>query len=52
MDRADLILLFLSFRLYEHRINKLTDRGMPPTSHIFRNLAEDIRGEPVGQANS
>ena len=31
------------------RINTLTDRGMPPTSHIVRNLAEEIRGEPVGK---
>jgi hypothetical protein len=26
------------------QINKLTDRGIPPTSHIVRNLAEEIRG--------
>ena len=32
-----------------YRINTLTDRGMPPTSHIVRNLAEEIRGEPVGK---
>jgi hypothetical protein len=31
------------------RINDLTDRGMPPTSQIVRNLAEEIRGEPVGK---
>jgi hypothetical protein len=31
------------------RINKLTDRGLPPTSQIVRNLAEEIRGEPVGK---
>jgi hypothetical protein len=31
------------------RINTLIDRGMPPTSHIVRNLAEEIRGEPVGK---
>jgi hypothetical protein len=31
------------------RINMLTDRGMPPTSHIVRNLAEEIRGAPVGK---
>jgi hypothetical protein len=24
------------------RINKLTDRGLPPTSQIIRNLAEEI----------
>ena len=30
------------------RINHLTDRGMPPTSHIIKNLAEEIRGELVG----
>jgi hypothetical protein len=30
-----------------HRINHLTDRSMPPTSHIVKNLAEEIRGKPV-----
>jgi hypothetical protein len=29
------------------RINKLIDRGLPPISQIVRNLAEEIRGEPV-----
>ena len=29
------------------RINYLTDRSMPPTSHIVRNLIEEIRGGPV-----
>jgi hypothetical protein len=32
-----------------HRINTLTDRGMPPTSHIVRNLTEEIRGGPLGK---
>jgi hypothetical protein len=32
-----------------YRINDLTDRSMPPTSHIVRNLAEEIRGAPVGK---
>ncbi len=32
-----------------HRINLLTDRGMPPTSHIVKNLVEEIRGGPVGK---
>lgn len=31
------------------RINYLTDRAMPPTSHIVRNLAEEIKGGPVGK---
>ena len=31
------------------RINELTDRGMPPTSQIVKNLAEEIRGERVGK---
>src|SRR5580700_10192667 len=31
------------------RINELSDRAMPPTSQIVRNLAEEIRGEPVGK---
>jgi hypothetical protein len=31
------------------RINYLTDRGLPPTSSIVKNLAEEIRGEPVGK---
>lgn len=30
-------------------INKLTDRGMPPTSQIVKNLAEEIRGAEVGK---
>ncbi len=29
------------------RINYLTDRSMPPTSHIVRNLVEEIRRGPV-----
>jgi hypothetical protein len=29
------------------RINMLMDQGMPPTSSIIRNLAEEICGEPV-----
>lgn len=32
-----------------HRINTLTDRGMPPTSHIFKSLAEELRGTKVGK---
>ena len=31
------------------RINDLTDRGMPPTSQIVRNLAEEIRREHIGK---
>jgi len=35
--------------LIQH-INKLTDRGLPPTSGIVRNLAEEIiGGTPVGK---
>ena len=30
-------------------INSLTDRGLPPTSRIVRNLAEEIIGGPVGK---
>jgi hypothetical protein len=30
-------------------INKLTDRGMPPTTQIVKNLAEEIRGRPVNK---
>jgi hypothetical protein len=30
-------------------INKLTDRGMPLTSYIVKNLAEEIRGCKVGK---
>ena len=29
------------------RINYLTDQVIPPTSHIVRNLVEEIRGGPV-----
>ena len=30
-------------------INSLTDRGIPPTSRIVRNLAEEMIGKPVGK---
>jgi len=30
-------------------INLLTDRGMPPTSQIVKNLAEEIIQRPVGK---
>jgi hypothetical protein len=30
-------------------INKLTDRRMPSTSAVVKNLAEEIRGAPVGK---
>ena len=32
-----------------HRINTLTDRGIPPTSYIVKNLAEELRGKQVGK---
>jgi transposase len=32
-----------------HRINTLTDRGMPPTSHIVKNLAQELKGQDVGK---
>jgi transposase len=32
-----------------HRINILTDRGMPPTSHIVKNLAQELRGKEVNK---
>ena len=32
-----------------HRINTLTDRGMPPTSYIVKNLVEEFRGKQVGK---
>jgi hypothetical protein len=31
------------------RINYLSERQMPPTSSIVKNLAEEIRGKPVGK---
>ena len=31
------------------QINKLTDRSIPPTSQIVRNLAEEIAGSSVGK---
>jgi hypothetical protein len=43
---------YLTIKLEEyliHRINTLTDRGIPPTSHIIRNLAEEIKGGPLGK---
>ena len=30
-------------------INKLTDRGIPPTSQMVKNLAEEIAGCPIGK---
>lgn len=30
------------------QINNLTDRGMPPTNHIIKNLSEEIREKPIG----
>jgi hypothetical protein len=30
-------------------INKLTDRTMPPTTQIVRNVAEELSGSPVGK---
>ena len=30
-------------------INRMTERGMPPTSQIVKNLAEEIIGKPVGK---
>ena len=32
-----------------NQINRMTDRGMPPTGHIVRNFAEEIIGRPVGK---
>ena len=31
------------------QINRLTDRGIPPTSRMVRNFAEEIIGRPVGK---
>ena len=31
------------------QINRLTDRGIPPTSRIVRNLAEEVLNGPVGK---
>ena len=31
------------------QINRLTDRGLPPTSRIVKNLAEEMIGHPVGK---
>jgi hypothetical protein len=31
------------------RINNLSDRSMPPTSQIVKNLVEEIRGGRVGK---
>jgi hypothetical protein len=31
------------------RINDLIDRGMPPTSQIVKNLAEEMRGQRVNK---
>ena len=31
------------------QINRLTDRGMPPTSQMVKNFAEEVIGRPVGK---
>ena len=31
------------------QINRLTDRGLPPTNRIVRNLAEEILQGPIGK---
>ena len=31
------------------QINRLTDRGLPPTSQIVKNLAEEMIGSPIGK---
>jgi hypothetical protein len=31
------------------QINSLTNKGMPPTSQIVKNLAEEIRGKELGK---
>jgi hypothetical protein len=30
-------------------INRLTDRSLPPTSQLVKNVAEELRGGPVGK---
>ena len=30
-------------------INRLTDRGLPPTSRMVRNFAEEMIGRPIGK---
>src|SRR3984957_21057228 len=30
-------------------INRLTDRSLPPTSQIVKNVAEELRGRPVNK---
>ena len=30
-------------------VNSLTDRGMPPTNHIVKNLAEEVKRKKVGK---
>jgi hypothetical protein len=32
-----------------NQINRLTDRGIPPTSQIVKNFAEEIIGHAVGK---
>jgi hypothetical protein len=30
-------------------INRLTERSLPPTSQVIKNVAEELRGRPVGK---
>ena len=36
-------------RVLVNQINRLTDRGMPPTSQMVRNFAEEMIGRVVGK---
>jgi hypothetical protein len=36
-------------RLLIHQINRLTERGIPPTSQMVRNFAEEMIGRVVGK---
>ena len=42
-------LTFIQEETLIKHINSLTNRGLPPTSRIVRNLAEEIIGGPVGK---
>jgi hypothetical protein len=43
------IALHIALQQLQNHSNKLTNRGIPPTSSIVWNLAEEIKGAKVGK---
>ena len=43
------LLTFVQEEALIEQINRLTDRGLPPTVYMVRNLAEEVLGRSVGK---